>query len=72
LIFLDEDGVSTPGAVPDARAAGDAPNTENTLLIRPMNASTVPHPFRRLYREMGGRERTLFEGRIKSAAREKN
>jgi len=25
------------------------------LLIRPKSKSTVPHPFRRFYREMGGR-----------------
>ena len=36
----------------------------NSRLIRPINVSTVPHPFRRLYREMGGRAITLFEGRI--------
>jgi hypothetical protein len=28
----------------------------------------VPHPFRGLHREMGGRAMTLFEGRINSTA----
>jgi hypothetical protein len=41
-------------------------------MIRPVNTSTVPHPFRRLYREMGGRAITLFEGRINNAANASN
>jgi hypothetical protein len=62
-LFLDEVSASQ-GLKPTVLLQALSARLKSCLLIRTINTSTVPHPFRRPYREMGGRERTLFESRI--------
>jgi segregation and condensation protein A len=55
---LPVETASEPSAAPPVEALPElepVPEPPAELLIRPSNESTVPHPFRRLYREMGGK-----------------